>query len=61
MYFFETYDEMEEAFVNYYVTYVKEWENFTDDELTEWLERIQDELDGIPCISFTDEEENESD
>ena len=55
VHFFETYDEMEEAFVNYYVTYVNEWESFTDDEITEWLERIQDELDGIPCISFTDE------
>lgn len=57
-YFYSTYDELEEAFADYYVSYIEEWENLDDDELEEWVHRIEG-LGTIPFIILRHQEEEE--
>ena len=54
VYFYNSYDEIEEAFVDMYVTYIDRWEDLSDKELEEWLIRIE-ELNSIPLRVFNRE------
>ena len=58
-YFYSTYEELEEAFVDYYASDVEPWEDLEDEELEEWLRRTEDELDAIPFVVLREEEDNE--
>lgn len=54
VYFYNSYDEIEEAFVNMYVTYVDRWEDLSSEELEDWLLRVE-ELNSIPFRVFNRE------
>lgn len=58
-YFYSTYEELEEAFIDYYASDVEPWEDLEDDELEEWLHRIEDGLDTIPFVILRDEVDDE--
>lgn len=54
-YFYSTYEELEEAFAAFYVTYIEEWCDMEDDDLKLWVERIEDELDSLPFVALRGE------
>lgn len=47
--FFSTYVELEDAFAYDYISYIEEWEELSDDELADWIFRIDTEFGSIPC------------
>lgn len=53
--FFSEYEQFEAQFYEAYVTDCNPWEDLSDVELEEWLERTRTEFDGIPCSEYTDE------
>ena len=57
-FFYSTYDELEEEFADSYVSYIEEWDNLDDDELEEWVHRVE-ELNTISFIMLRAEEEEE--
>lgn len=58
-YFYSTYEELEEAFADYYASDVEEWECLDDEELDEWLHRAEEELDSIPFVILREEDHDE--
>ena len=55
-YFFGTYNELETEFLIQYVYDIEEWENLEDEDLKNWIERLEHELNSIPFITFHEEE-----
>lgn len=53
--FYGSYDDFEQGFIDEYVYQIDAWEDFSDDELEEWLDRIEDGLSGIPLVNFAEE------
>lgn len=58
-YFYSSYEELEEAFSDYYASDVEEWEYLDDEELEEWLRRTEEELDTIPFVILREEDHDE--
>lgn len=50
--FFPDYKLFEAAFAKSYATDVISWENLSDEELKEWLDRTKCEFDRIPCLEL---------
>ena len=56
LFFYSTYDELTQAFLNRYVICDERWEDYDDAELTGWIERIRDEFDDLPVTTLSEEE-----
>ena len=56
-FFYGTYEELEEAFGDYYASDVEEWDDLEDSELEEWVQRVEEELNTIPFIILREEED----
>lgn len=52
--FFGSYKQFESAFEAHYCDGVTPWESYADQELASWLERIENEFDGIPLNSYAE-------
>lgn len=52
--FFGSYRDVERAFADHYIFNVTKWEDCTDEELDDWLYRIEEELSGMIIKSFED-------
>lgn len=55
--FFSSYDMLAEAFIDQYNYGIQEWEELDDDELADWVEKIDEELSGISLIEFDSDDE----
>lgn len=55
--FFNSYDELANEFIEQYGYGFEEWEDLTDNELAEWIEKIDNELSGISLIEFNSDDE----
>lgn len=55
--FFESEDELEQAFCNEYIYDIQEWETLTDEELEEWVDHIEEELGGLDIYLIGEESE----
>ena len=53
--FYNSYDELEAAFVERYVDDITEWEEYDDDELANWLKYVE-EVNTIPLVQFYEED-----
>ena len=58
-YFFGTYEDLENAFVDNYVTYIEKWSDMKNEDLELWLERTENELDSIPFVILYNEDAEE--
>ena len=50
--FFGSYKLLEAAFADQYVDGATPWESYSDEDLAEWIERLETEFEGIPLSSF---------
>lgn len=55
--FFDSYDALAQAFLDQYNYGIQEWEDMDDDELADWIEKIDNELSGISLIEFESNDE----
>lgn len=51
--FFLSEQEVKEAFKREYVFDITPWETMTDDELEEWVDRVQTEMSEFPVYTYT--------
>lgn len=47
-FFYETHEDLETAFLEQYAGYIRRWEELDDEELEEWVEKVDAGLVGIP-------------
>ena len=57
--FFADYDSMASAFGKNYINVSMEWDAFDDEDLALWLERLEDNYQGIPFASYGPEDDAE--
>ena len=57
--FFADYESMALAFGENYICTNMEWEAFDDEELALWIERLEDNYQGIPFATYGPEDEEE--
>ena len=55
--FFADYDSMASNFGENYISINMEWDAFDDEELALWIERLEDNYQGIPFASYGPEDE----
>lgn len=57
--FFADYNAMASAFGENYISVNTEWDAFDDEDLALWIERLEDNYQGIPFASYGPEDEEE--
>ena len=57
--FFANYESMASAFGENYISVNMEWEAFDDEDLALWVERLEDNYQGLPFASYGLEDEEE--
>lgn len=55
--FFADYESMASAFGESYISVSTEWDAFDDEDLALWIERLEDNYQGIPFASYGPEDE----
>lgn len=50
--FFGSYAQLEAAFESQCLAATTSWETYSDEELAQWIDRLETEFSGIPLASF---------